>query len=456
MRLEEKTEAKSAAQAQISASKAYGQLTKLFDEGVFTELDAFVKSKDGYAEVITAHGSVEGIGVYAFAQNIDAAGGAMSVAQASKLKRLYDLALKTGEPVIGMYDSVGGRLEEGADMLASYGDILKYTNNLSGVVPQISVILGKCYGTQALIAVGADFVVMSEKASFSLETDGSGADPEENAKKGIAHILAKDEDEAIAQTKMLVSILPSNNLSAACIAYDSISEQAAVESGMTAREAAFAVADCDSLIELQKEHGKAASTALATFNGTTAGIVVLEGKELDGKSCAKAARFIRFCDAFSIPVVSFVNAQKFACLRGAAKLTAAYAEATTAKVTMITGEAYGAVYIAAAGTGAAADLTYAWTGATVSALNPEAAAVIALGDDLGGKLKGSKNPVEDRAAVITAFKESELTAMKAAEKGYIDALTDAEETRTVLVSALDMLCNKRVSTLPKKHNNLFV
>ena len=225
---------------------------------------------------------------------------------------------------------------------------------------------------------------------------------------------------------------------------------------MTASQAAFSAADEDSLIELQADFGSGSKTALATINGTTVGLVALDGKELDCKACSKAARFVRLCDAFSMPVVTFVDAEKFGCIKGAAKLTSAYAEATTAKITLITGDAFGAVYIAAAGTGAAADMTFAWTGASVSALSPEAAAVVMLGDDLGGKLKGSKDPQNDRAAVIREFKEKELTAMKAAENGYVDDVITAGETRARIVSSLEMLCSKRVTTLPKKHSNLYI
>ena len=191
MSIEEKTEALTETREKISSSKAYSRLVKLFDDGTFNEIDAFVRSTDGYAEVVAAHGSVDGLGVYAFAQNSDEAGGAMSKAQAAKIKKVYDLALKTGEPVVAIYDSIGGRLDEGADLLASYGDVLKFSNNLSGVVPQISLVLGKCFGTQALIAACADIVVMSEDALMSLDTSGADADAKSNAKHGVAHILSK-------------------------------------------------------------------------------------------------------------------------------------------------------------------------------------------------------------------------------------------------------------------------
>lgn len=456
MSIEEKNQALIETRARLGSSEAYKRLSALFDDGVFTELNAFAKSENGYAEVVAAHGFVDGMGVYAFAQNNEIDGGAMSMAQAAKICKVYELALKTGEPVIAVYDSIGGRLSEGSSLLAAYGDIMKTANNLSGVVPQIAVVLGKCFGVQALIAACADVVIMSESAELSVETSGADASADINYKKGVAHILAKTNEEALEKAKELIAVLPSNNLSPACVAYDSICAEKEAADSMTAVQAAKAVCDEGSAVELQAGFGKSAVTTVATINGTTVGIVALEGDVLDGKSCSKAARFIRFCDAFSMPVVTFLNAGRFECIKCAAKLTSAYAEATTAKISVITGDAFGAVYIAAAGTGAAADMTLAWTKASVSALTPEAAAVIMLGDDLGGRLSGSKDPKAERAAVVSQFKEETLTAVKAAEDGYVDDIITAAETRDRLCAAIDMLSNKRVSTLPKKHNNLYI
>ena len=215
------------------------------------------------------------------------------------------------------------------------------------------------------------------------------------------------------------------------------------------------VADSESAVELQKDFGRAVTTVLATVNGITVGFVGAEG-EIDGKASSKAARFVRFCDAFSIPVVTFVDAEKFCCIKSAAKLTSAYAEATTAKITFVTGKAYGSVYIAMAGTGAAADMTFAWDSASISALTPEAETVIMLGDDFGGKLKKTADPKAERERVVEEYRKENLTAMKAAEQGYVEDVISPENTRDKLIAALDMLGSKRVSTLPKKHNNIYI
>lgn len=431
----------------LADTKAYQRLAALFDDGVFTQIDAFARSKDNYTEAVAAYGKVNGKGVYAFAQNPDITGGAMSKAQAAKINKVYDLALKTGAPVVAIYDSIGGRLDEESDLLAAYGDILKFSSNLSGVVPQISVILGNCCGVQALIAVSADVIILSKQAKLSLETDGS------SSAESMAHIMTEDEKEALEKAVDLLALLPENNLESA-VEFDY--EPAEDIIPKNAAETIKAIADGNSIIELQENDGKALKTVLASVQGQTVGILASAEKILDGKSCSKAARFIRFCDAFAIPVVSLIDSEKFGCLKCAAKLSSAYAEATTAKVTVITGEAFGSVYIAAAGTGASADITMAWETACVSALSPEAAAVIELGDDFGGKLKGSKDPKADRAKIIEEFRKTKLTAENAAANGYINDIITPENTRKSVASALEMLMNKRVSTLPKKHNNIYL
>ncbi len=450
-----KIETLEAARAEISSSKAYERISKLFGEGNFTEIDAFTRSENGYAEAVAAYGEIGGIDVCAFAQNSDVAGGAMSKAQAAKIKKVYDLALKTGAPVIALYDSVGGRLTEGSELLAAYGDVLKYSNNLSGVVPQISVVLGKCFGTQALIAACGDIVIMSENALFSLNTSGADASANENMKHGTAHIVTETEDEAIERARAVVSVLPQNNLSFAS-GFDFDLNDKVISSDLSASDIAEAVVDKGSAEELQPEYGKAIKTLIALIEGTTVGIVAADDKVLDSASCSKAARFVRFCDSFGIPIVTFVDAQRFECIKSAAKLTSAYAEATTAKITVITGEAYGSVYIALGGTGAAADITYAWENASISGLAPEAAAVIMLGDEYGKRLENSKDPKADREAVAAEYKAESCSAIEAAKNGYVQDVIAPEDTRRKIVDAIRILGGKRVSTLPKKHNNLYI
>lgn len=428
-------------------TKAYQRLQLLFDEGTFVEIDSFTKSGDGRAEAAAGFGSVDGCPVYAFAQNSDVEGGAMSKAQAAKICKVYELAEKTGAPVVGIYDSIGARLNESCEMLAAYGDVMLKANNLSGVVPQIAVIAGPCLGASSMIAAAADVVIMSEDGQFALQTNGEGGDLKEASESGLVHLTAKDDKEAVAKARELITLLPSNNLSGAPIT--DFADSAAETDGESGASIIAAVMDQDSFIEFQAGFGAGFIAGLAKLGGNTVGVVASEKKTADGKACEKAARLVRFCDAFAIPVITFVNAESFCCIKAACKLTNAYAEATTAKISVITGEAYGAVYMALAGAAAGVDVAYAWPTASISALNPTTAAVMLWSD----KLKGSSNPTADRAKLIAEYKDQEACPFKAAGDGFVQDVIEPSETRLKLYAALDMLAGKRVTRLPKKHAN---
>lgn len=428
-------------------TKAYQRLQLLFDEGTFVEIDSFTKSGDGRAEAAAGFGSVDGCPVYAFAQNSDVEGGAMSKAQAAKICKVYELAEKTGAPVVGIYDSIGARLNESCEMLAAYGDVMLKANNLSGVVPQIAVIAGPCLGASTMIAAAADVVIMSEDGQFALQTNGEGGDLKEASESGLVHLTAKDDKEAVAKARELITLLPSNNLSGAPIT--DFADSAAETDGEFGASIIAAVMDQDSFIEFQAGFGAGFIAGLAKLGGNTVGVVASEEKTADGKACEKAARLVRFCDAFAIPVITFVNAESFCCIKAACKLTNAYAEATTAKISVITGEAYGAVYMALAGAAAGVDVAYAWPTASISALNPTTAAVMLWSD----KLKGSSNPTADRAKLIAEYKDQEACPFKAAGDGFVQDVIEPSETRLKLYAALDMLAGKRVTRLPKKHAN---
>ena len=419
-------------------TKAYQRLQLLFDEGTFVEIDSFTKSGDGRAEAAAGFGSVDGCPVYAFAQNSDVEGGAMSKAQAAKICKVYELAEKTGAPVVGIYDSIGARLNESCEMLAAYGDVMLKANNLSGVVPQIAVIAGPCLGASSMIAAAADVVIMSEDGQFALQTNGEGGDLKEASESGLVHLTAKDDKEAVAKARELITLLPSNNLSGAPIT--DFADSAAETDGESGASIIAAVMDQDSFIEFQAGFGAGFIAGLAKLGGNTVGVVASEEKTADGKACEKAARLVRFCDAFAIPVITFVNAESFCCIKAACKLTNAYAEATTAKISVITGEAYGAVYMALAGAAAGVDVAYAWPTASISALNPTTAAVMLWSD----KLKGSSNPTTDRAKLIAEYKDQEACPFKAAGDGFVQDVIEPSETRLKLYAALDMLAGKRV------------
>ncbi len=432
------------------SSIGYKRITSLFDVGSFNEIDCFVKSSDYESGVVAGYGTIEGCPVYAFAQSSDLEGGAMSKMQAAKISKIYALAVKTGTPVIGMYDSIGGRLSEGGDLLAAYGDILLSSNNLSGVVPQISVILGPCIGTTAMIAAGADIVIMSDKGELTVATNGEGGSSDEAAKLGVCHIEAEDEQSAVGIARRLITILPSNNLSGSGILnIQSDNGTPALTDESDVREIIRAVCDVNSFVELGAKFGTPTVTGLSEVGGSTVGIVMLSGT-IDADACSKAARFVRFCDAFSLPIVTFVNAEQFSSLREASKLSSCYSEATSPKLAVITGTACGAVYIAVAGKGANSDYTLAWSNAVISPLAPETAAIFMWND----RLSGSENPIEDRKKLIEEFKSTKASPLAAAADGFIEDIILPEDTRCKVIANLEMLCGKRVTGLPKKHSNL--
>lgn len=434
------TENLSTIKAEIEKSSAYKNLTTLFDEGTFTQIDAYTMSGSNPTEVIAGYGTVNGCPVYAFAQNSDICGGAMSKAHAAKLQKVYDLAEKTGTPVIGMYDSKGAKLSEGIDMLGSYGAVLNSVSRLSGVVPQISVILGSCLGTSALNAASADFVIMSEKAELSLSVTGEESSAENVAQLGISHLTAKDTAQAIEMTKELITLLPSNNLSVSPV-------MDADEPATDVKCPILKIVDADTFVEFKKSYGTEAVTGLGRIAGVVTGFVATKGGILDSDACNKMASFVRFCDAFAIPVVTLANSEGFASVTEATKVTAAYADATTVKATVVTGKAYGAFYVAVAGSAANADITFALESATISQLPPVTAAAIMWADKMAA-------PKDERAKVVAQYEKEECTALKAAAYGYVNDVIAEADVRFKLYSALEMLAGKRVTTMPKKHSTI--
>ena len=405
------------AKAEIASTSAYKTITEFFDADSFTEIDAFAKSGEGFAEVVAGFGTVEGMPVYAFAQNSDICGGAMSKAQAAKLKKVYDLALKTGAPVVGFYDSVGGRLMQGNELLAGCGQVLNSAAAVSGAVPQISVVLGTCLGTNALHAASAEY----------------------NAEHGIASVVAKDSAEAVAKAKELVLYLPSNNLNTAPESFEEEPADCDCIVGSTV--------DGGSVYKLFDNYGKDAKVRLARLGGSVVGIVKTNGGVLSCSATTKIAKFVRFCDAFSLPILTFVDCKGFESIKSAAKAASAYAEATTVKISVVYGQAVGSGYIALAGTGANADMVYALPQAVIYAVNVEAAAFILAADAMNV-------PVAEQKAVAEKFAAENLSAFNAAQNGYVDGIVEQQDLRKTLISALDMLAGKRVPTVAKKHSTI--
>lgn len=416
---------------------SYDVLNAFFDDGSFSEIDAFLKSESGDAEAVTGFGTVDGMPVYAFAQNVDACGGAMSKAQSKKITKLYSAALKTGAPVVGFYDSVGGRLEQKYELLSAYGDILRKSAKLSGVVPQIAVVLGNCLGTSALIAAAADYIIMEKDAKLSVDTVGEKATAENNLQNGTASFICEGDQACIDQAKALLSYFPANNLEPAP-AFETVPAYADPD------KLPKYFADEDSLLCVGGGYGEPVCTAFGRVNGYPVGIIVTKGGVISSDSAKKMQKHIRFCDAFSIPLITITDAQAFENLSDTSKLVSVYAEATMPKISLISGTAVGAVYIALAGTASGADIVYALPQAVVSPISPKAAAFI-LDESIADA------PVAEQETRAMDYVKANLSAVKAAEDGYVDDIVEPEALRDKLISALDMLSSKRVSALPKKH-----
>lgn len=435
--------------SELKDSKALSRLEALFDDGSFTQIDAFAKSADGEVEVVAGFGTVNECAVYAFSQDITVNDGAVSVAQCAKIKKIYDLAAKTGCPVISVFDSNGVKLSEGFEVLNAYGELVKASSSLSGVCPQIAVVAGACLGTSALIANLADVIVAVKDADFYISAP-SNVTAETSYKEGTADVLCDDFNGAVEAVKDLVSLLPSNNLSPAPI-FDFAAPQIAAQEGADALSIVASIADDASVVELKG--GYAASnckTALATVMGSTVGFVAFEGNALCPACSYKAEAMIKLCDAYSIPVVTLVNAdgviseKENQTLTALTKLTSAYASATCPKISVITGKAIGCAYITLAGKGANADITIAWDSAIASPLDADSAVAFLFNDRLAAG--------EDREALKTEYIETVASPFTAAACGAVDDICTPADTRARVIAALDMLAGKRENTLPRKHS----
>ena len=424
------------------------RLELLFDGGEFTPIDAFAKSTDGDAEVDAGFGLVGGAPAYAFAQNSQENSGAITVASCAKIKKVYALAEKTGCPVIGIYDSNGVKLTEGFEVLSAYGELVKASARISGVVPQISIVAGACIGTSALIANLADVVIALEDADFYVTTP-SEISVKDSAEDGIVDISVSSIEEAVENTRAILSILPSNNLEVAGI-FEAQNGAAVPTADMNEKQLVEAIADAGSVVEFKKDYGCNVVTALASVGGEAVGIIAFGEKELCVCCSYKAEALLKLCDAFSIPVITIANGRglkkgkETPMLTALTKLTSAYASATCPKISLVTSQAIGGAYIILAGKGANADLTFAWDNAVISPLETESAVAFLWGERLADG--------EKREDLEKEYNETLGSAFTAAACGAVDDVFTPEQTKAKLINALDMLSGKRETTIPRKHS----
>ena len=429
-------------------------LAKFFDDGEYTALfaDGAVSAACGYAA---------GQQAYAVYQN----GEAVSVKDVEKNIKVLEMAAQTGCPVVTFYNSVGAKLAEGLDVLTATAKLNAAIAKVSGVVPQVAVVTGVCGGTSALSAANADVCVMAEDAELFFTAPFTSAakgdkvadagSAEAAAKAGVAAIVAANAEEAAEKAAHIVGLLPANNLTGPAI-FEFEQPTSVLSAGAAPEQAAAALIDKDSAVELYAGYGKNIVTALATINGSAVGILATEKAALCHKCTAKAARFVRLCDAYSIPVVTVVNTEGFGKsegddqaggIRQAARMAGVYAEATTVKVAVLAGEAVGPAYTVFA---ACADWRVAVQGCTVAPLAPEAAVTVLYKDEIFA----SDNIVNATKAKAAAYAKEVCSANAAVANGAADAIADAATARGAVAQALDMLASKRTVRLAKKHGNI--
>ncbi|HHV99018.1 MAG TPA: methylmalonyl-CoA carboxyltransferase [Clostridiaceae bacterium] len=489
----------------ISKQHSQGKLTarerleKLFDDGTFVEIDAFVetrciefdmqKKKVAGDGVVTGYGNVDGRLVFASAQDFTVIGGSLGEMHAKKITKVMDMAVKMGAPFISINDSGGARIEEGIDALSGFGDIFFRNTLASGVIPQISVIMGPCAGGAVYSPAITDFVFMVENTSQMFITGPQvikavtgedvtfeqlgGADTH-NSISGVAHFKCANEEDCIANIKKLISYLPDNNLSDPPVYQNnddmnrvSVELDEIIPDGSNKpydmMDIITRIVDNGDFFEIQKHYAKNIIIGFARLNGNTVGIIanqpnVLAGS-LDVNSSDKAARFVRFCDCFNIPIITFTDVPGYlpgvgqeysGIIRHGAKLLYAFSEATVPKVNVIVRKAYGGAYIAMNSKHLGADMVFAWPTAEIAVMGPEGAANIIFKKEIAN----ADDPITARREKIEEYREKFSNPYVAAARGYVDDVIEPAITRPRLINALDMLASKRESRPAKKHGNI--
>lgn len=461
------------AEKQVKDGKlnARERIAKLLDIGSFVELDSLV-AKDGCAEgVITGFGTVDARPVYVFSQDFTVMGGSMSTGAGKKIVKVLDLARKTGAPVVAMCDSAGARINEGAAALEAYAEVFVRLARMSGVVPTIAMVLGPCVGGAAimsqlmdctfmvkgigqLMSSGPQVVAAVHEKDWTPQQIGGA---EVVSAQGGAQVIADTEEMCFAKAKKLLSMLPSNNLEDAPSDLCADLNREISVAGDT-KAILSALADDGEFFEFTPDYGHAL-TGWMKLGGHTVAVVATTGGELCADAARKMARFIRFADCYNVPIVTLIDTEGFKVvhpqeqvnmLRAAGQLLYAYAEATTAKVSIVTGKAIGAAYIALGGK-TNADASYAWPGAIIAPLTPEAAVQVLYKKEIAAS-KG--DAVAARAEFADTYAAEVADGIRAAEAGLIDDVIDPKDSRKVLIAALEMLFSKRDANPPKKHGNL--
>lgn len=462
------------AQRDAGKQTARQRIEKFVDSGSFVELFALVSDGGDAAGVITGYATVQGRPVYLFAQDFTVHGGAMGTLQALKINKMLELALKTGAPVVALLDSAGVRIDEGAAGMNAYAEIYKNIARLSGVSPIVAVVLGPVIGGAALITQLADVSVMAKKVGslmvfgpqvlaamngMDVKAEALGGADMMAAQGGVS-LVAATEDEALTLASQVLALLPSCNAEDAELTDGDDLNRLLPDVAPGDTDALLnAVLDAGTLLELKPAYETGVRTALGRMGGRSVGVVAAGGA-LTAGALQKAARFVHFLDCFNIPVVSFLSTDGVKVdrldnqswlMNAQSQLLYAYATATVPKLAVVTGNAIGQAYVAMGGK-ANADVCFAWPGAVISALTPQAAVAVLYAEQV--KADKALAPAEARAKYADEYVQTVAGALCAAKAGLVDDVIDPAQTRKMLIASLEMLASKRDSNPAKKHGNM--
>jgi acetyl-CoA carboxylase carboxyltransferase component len=476
------------------------RINLLFDSGTFEEIDAFVtpasqpvefgKIEITYGDgVIVGHGKINGRLIFAFAQDFTIMGGSLGLVHSKKITKIQEMALKMGAPIIGLMDSGGARIQEGVASLSGYASIFHNIISSSGIIPQISVIMGPAAGGAVYSPALTDFVFMVNHTSYMFVTgpnvvkevlnedvtsDGLGGAEIHARKSGVAHMIYDDEENTILALKKFLSYLPSNNVeNPPFVADDGSISDCNVKlrdivpddpnKAYDVRDVINQVVDKNSFFEISELFGASLVIGFGRLRGKTTGIVANQPKVLAGvldiDSSVKGARFIRFCDAFNIPILTFedvpgflpgVDQEHAGIIRHGAKLLFAYSEATVPKITIILRKAYGGAFIVMNSKFLGGDFSFAWPSAEIAVMGPDGAVAILYRKELAE----SGNPVELKKELVKKYRDKIANPFIADESGYIDEVIDPAMTRKKVLSAFEALSNKWVKVPARKHGNM--
>jgi propionyl-CoA carboxylase beta chain len=489
----------------IATQHSKGKLTArerldlLLDPGTFNELEPFITAPDdemGLATekfpgdgVVTGYGQIDGRTVYVYSQDFTVYGGTLSMMQSHKICRVMDLAVRNGVPIIGLIDSGGARIQEGVKSLGGYAEIFRRNAQYSGVVPQISVMLGPCAGGAAYSPALTDFIIMVEKHSFMFLTGpevikgmtGEIVDAEtlggaaiHMSMTGTAHLSSPDEPSTLELARRVLSYMPANNVENPPymdIGDDPLRMDEELNSlipldayeAYSMHEVVRHVVDKDSFLEIQPSWAMNAIVGLARIGGHSVGIVAQEPSVMAGvidiDASDKMARFVRMCDCFNIPIVTFVDSPGFlpgthqeygGIIRHGAKVLYAFSEATVPKITVITRKAFGGAYVVMSSKYLGTDVTYAWPSAVIAVMGAEGAVNILY----KRQIEAAENPAEERQKLVEDYRQKFGTPLFAAREGYVDDIIEPRETRPKIIASLTALRDKQTIAPPRKHGNI--